>query len=191
MTSGFVHLFITICAACGMILVWQVGVKSLALDAFRARLFEIRRELFYLGESGRIRFDDDAYRMLEARINALIQFAHRVSFITFLLSFVENQRAKRQKDYVNITEEFSLTLSRVADAEVRRDMEHMMERISTALLCYFVITSHVVQLGMLALTFQRLFSPSRVKKREQQTAYVFEREAYITERLRARSASYC
>jgi hypothetical protein len=70
-------------------------------------------------------------------------------------------------------------------------MEYMMERIGTALLFYFVITSHLVQVGMIALTFQRFFSPSRVKKREQQTVYVFEREAYISEKLRARSASYC
>jgi hypothetical protein len=174
-----------------MIFVWQVGVKSLALDAFRARLFEIRRELFYLGESGRISFDDAAYRMLEARINALIQFAHQVSILTFVLSYLENQRAKRQKDYVNITEEFSLTLSRVANDDVRRDMEYMMERISTALLFYFVITSHLVQMGMIVLTFQRLFSPLRVKRREQQTVYVFEREAYMSEKLRTRRASYC
>jgi hypothetical protein len=189
MTSGTVYLLMTICSLCGMVFVWEVGVKSLALDAFRARLFEIRRELFHLGETGRIRFDDDAYQILEKRINALIQFAHRISFLTFVLSSVENERAKKERDYVNIADEFNLKLSRIEDERVRRDMEYMMERIGTAVFAYFVITSHVVQIGMLIYGVQRLFSPLKAKQREQQTVYVFEREAYISARLRARSAT--
>jgi hypothetical protein len=65
---------------------WFYFVKEYRVAAFRERLFSVRDQLFDFAANGQVSFDDPAYLELRALINGMLQFAHRVSFLTLLSS---------------------------------------------------------------------------------------------------------
>lgn len=71
-------------AACWSL--WFYLIKEYRVSAFRERLFSIRDELFAFAADEGVSFDDPAYLQLRDLINAMLQFAHRVSFLTLLIS---------------------------------------------------------------------------------------------------------
>jgi hypothetical protein len=60
---------------------WQ----GLVVDLARQRLFEIRDSLFDFSASGKLGFNSPSYVFARQRLNAIIRFAHRVSFWRFLV----------------------------------------------------------------------------------------------------------
>jgi hypothetical protein len=75
---GNLHLLMALGA---LTFLWFVGWRGYHLDLFRQRLFAIRQELFDLAARGEVEFNGYAYGGLRQQINALIRFAHRLSFL--------------------------------------------------------------------------------------------------------------
>lgn len=71
-------------AACWSL--WFYFIKEYRISAFRERLFSIRDELFAFAADDGVPFDSPAYLQLRDLINGMLQFAHRVSFLTLLTS---------------------------------------------------------------------------------------------------------
>jgi len=80
-------------AACWSL--WFYLVKDYRVSAFRERLFSIRDELFAFAADDGVSFDDPAYLQLRDLINGMVQFAHRVSFLTLLTS-ARNSSSSRE-----------------------------------------------------------------------------------------------
>lgn len=53
------------------------------LDSFRQKMFVVRDELFDYAASGKIEFNDPAYRLLRQSMNGHIRYAHQLTFFVF------------------------------------------------------------------------------------------------------------
>lgn len=72
----------------GLILLWVLfyfGVRPYRVDRIRHELFVLRDEMFMYAMQGGISFEDQAYRMLRNKINALIRYAHTVTFTRIVI----------------------------------------------------------------------------------------------------------
>jgi len=66
----------------GLVMLWLTyyfGWRTYRIDNVRHDLFELRNELFIYAAQGGISVDNDAYKSLRRRIEALIRFAHTMS----------------------------------------------------------------------------------------------------------------
>ena len=54
----------------------------------RYKLFQLRNELFALGETGELAFDNKAYGLTRMLINGAIRYAHRLSMLHILIMHV-------------------------------------------------------------------------------------------------------
>lgn len=80
----------------GLIMFWLLyflGWRPYRIDRVRHELFELRNELFLYGLSGEISFENDAYRMLRVRIEALIRFAHIMTLTRVIFIGIQQQIA--------------------------------------------------------------------------------------------------
>ncbi len=78
----------------GVTLLWllvYVGVRPYRIDRVRNELFAIRNQLFLFAARGGISFDDPAYTLLANRINAVIRFAHTITFTQLILYSVNEK----------------------------------------------------------------------------------------------------
>ena len=62
--------------------------RDARLDSFRQELFVLRDELFDYAASGKIAFDDPAYRLLRQMMNGMIRYGHQISFFRFLMTAI-------------------------------------------------------------------------------------------------------
>ena len=65
--------------------------RGFIVDRSRQRLFELRAELFDLGAEGDVDFGHYAYGNLRSRINVMIRFSHRFTFINLLLLMLSSR----------------------------------------------------------------------------------------------------
>jgi len=78
----------------GLVLLWilvYVGWRPYRIDRVRNELFTLRNELFMFAARGGIAFDDAAYTLLTSRINAVIRFAHTITFTQLILYSVQER----------------------------------------------------------------------------------------------------
>ena len=54
------------------------------LDEFRQSMFAVRDELFDFALSGKVSFDDPAYKLLRQSMNGFIRYAHQLTFFRLL-----------------------------------------------------------------------------------------------------------
>ncbi|HBN8359249.1 TPA: hypothetical protein L6A81_35525 [Pseudomonas aeruginosa] len=59
--------------------------KKYRLDSLRFKLFRIRDTLFHEAVSGRISFDDEAYKIVRANLNGMIRYSHELSILNLML----------------------------------------------------------------------------------------------------------
>ncbi len=74
--------------AIGLVLLWIVyyfGWRPYRIDNVRHDLFELRNELFLYAAAGNIAYENEAYRGLRRTIEALIRFAHTMTFSRVLI----------------------------------------------------------------------------------------------------------
>ena len=72
--------------AAGCWFLWFYFIKEYRVAAFREQLFSLRDQLFAVAVEGQMSFDDPAYSELRSLINGMIRFAHRVTFLTLIIS---------------------------------------------------------------------------------------------------------
>ncbi len=170
-------------ALCAAWFLWTLGVRRLLLDGMRERLFELRFRLFRLGATGELPFDSEAYRALELLICGLLRFGHRITFLTFLFYKIEIERAKKERDYIDVSQQITLKISRLKP-ETQGKLGLIMKDVQSALILYMAFSS---------LFFLSIYSVMKVCKwlglwhpenaREGVTR-VIEREAYLAESRR-------
>jgi hypothetical protein len=178
-----IYLLSWVAGACSFWFLWSLGIKKLFLDAFRERLFELRFELFRLGISGELPFDNETYRTLETLICGLLRYGHRITFLTYVFSVIEQERAKKDKSYVDVSQQIALKISRL-DSKTQSKLGRILKGLSMAINLYMAFTS---------LFFLSIFSVYKVAKffgiwqpvqETKQISFVVEREAYRAESLR-------
>ncbi len=120
-------------------------LKKLALSHFRYKLFKIRHEVFLLAlENENFSFNDEFYRELENNINALIRFAHRISYLETLIfslwfkfkypTIIKVTRFSLKK------EEF---LKKSTDKKLNRELENKIAEMNRVVFDYLFMTSPI------------------------------------------------
>lgn len=171
-------------AATGIWLLWDVALKGLFLDAQRERIFELRFKLFELGMRGEVSFDSEAYRTLETLLCGLLRFGHRFTFLTFILSIMEQERTKKDKDYADFTNQLELKISRESEtAQVK--LREILKSVNTAVVVYTSVSS------LIFLSCAMIFGMLRAMHLVDQSgrrivSSVIERDAYMEESRRPR-----
>jgi len=178
-----IYLVSAVASICGAYLVWSLGIRKLFLDLMRERLFELRFDLFRLAMSGELSFENDAYRSLETLFNGLLRFGHRISFLTWVYSSRAIARAQQEKDYVNVSSQIALKISRL-NPEAQKKITRILDDVHTAVIVY---------MGVSSLFFLLIFSVSKLlgalglvnfDKKKKVAREVIEREAYVSESRR-------
>lgn len=170
-------------AACSLWFFWSLGFKKLLLARFRERLFELRFELFRLGMSGELPFESDAYRSIETLMCGMLRFGHRITFLTYILCRREQERAKKDKDYVDMSKQFALKISRL-DPSIRDKVTKILASISNETIVYMSFTSLffllIIGVYLVAKGCGLFWQDHKTKE----ISFVIEREAYRAESMR-------
>jgi hypothetical protein len=166
-------------------LFWDQAVKRLLLDLFRERVFELRFDMFRLGMAGKLDYNSEVYRQLETLLCGLLRFSHRVTLLTWFFSKAEQERAKKRKDYEDLSHQVALKISRL-QPDVQAELSRILREVSKAIWLYMAFTS-LFFLGCFVVAMMAklvgLWRPDRV----QQISGVVEQEAYRAEIKRDRS----
>lgn len=178
-----IYLVSAVASICGAYLVWSLGVRKLFLDLMRERLFELRFELFRLGMSGELSFDNDAYRSLETLFNGLLRFGHRISFLTWVYSSRAIARAQQEKDYVNISSQIALKVSRL-NPETQEKITRILEDVHSDVIAYMAFSSLLFLLIYAVLNLLEVLGLVDFDKEKKIAREVIEREAYVSETRR-------
>jgi hypothetical protein len=93
----------------------------LRLDIFRQEMFELRDELFDYAASGKIGFNEPAYRLLRQSMNSFIRYGHRLTFFRVCVILI-GQKISPVEGQVSWTEEWNKALECVEDESVRKDL---------------------------------------------------------------------
>jgi len=117
MTSAVTVLMSAISLAGLCLFVWYFW-RDYRLDAFREHVFDIRDRLFLYAAEGHVSFDEPAYRMLRARMNVFIRYAH--VFTLPRLIFASATLVEADRSY---SAKFSELLRSVPSEAVRKDLE--------------------------------------------------------------------
>ncbi|WP_263351186.1 hypothetical protein [Acidicapsa acidisoli] len=123
--------------------VWQVFWKPQRIDILRESLFELRDELFDLAASGKVSFEDPAYKQLRLLINGTIRFAHMATLPVLLTTslMLRNSNPRSYQDWLRSLES--------VPAEVRKDLKNIHSRVFTAYFRHLVGGSFIlVGLGL-------------------------------------------
>jgi len=83
----------------GLWFLWFYGWQEYLVARFRDRLFSLRSELFVLAAKGSLDFDGPVYCGLRFRLNALLRFAHRVSFLSLIIASLAEPKPSRGNPY--------------------------------------------------------------------------------------------
>lgn len=178
-----VYLLSWVGAVCFGWFLWTLGIRPLMLDGVRERLFELRFRLFRLGMTGELPFDSEAYRALELLFCGLLRFGHRITFLTFLSSQIESERAKKEKGYVDVSKQIALKISRLSP-ETQEKLSLILKDMHTGIIVYMAFSS---------LFFLSIFTVAGVCKwlglwhpenARQRVTRAIEREAYLAESCR-------
>jgi hypothetical protein len=180
--EGPIYLVSWVGAVCAAWFLWEFGIKVLMLDVMRERLFEIRFQLFRLGMSGEISYDNEAYRAVETLMSGLIRFGHRITFLTWLFSTFEVERAKKEKDYVDVSAQITLKISRL-EPETQAKLIALLKDVQSAVIVYTAFSSLLFLSIYLTFKLCQLLGIWHPDGKES-LSKVIEREAYLAEMRR-------
>lgn len=168
-------------------LLWDFCVKGLLLDLLRDRLFELRFELFRLGQKGELEFGSPVYRMIETLLCGLLRFAHRISFPIYIFSLIEQEQAKKEKNYVDLSQQVALHVSRL-DKSVQAEVGQLLSKARLAINLYMAFSSALFMVVTAVFLMLRLAGIHRQNVPSKRPADVIEREAYRSEQRRPLAA---
>lgn len=177
MTHQLLYFFATVLSFSGLYLIWEFAWRPSILDAYRSRLFEIRNYLFNLGASGKISFDDPAYRSIELLINGLIRYAHRLSFVSYIQSMQKKEDVDAAHGSIRFSERLGVQLEK-ASPEVRDEIKRLHRMVSRAVFYYLIATSIVCKLSVLVAILLIPFDPENARNKKDKAVRLIENQAY-------------
>ena len=103
-------------------------VPALRLDCFRQDMFALRDEFFDYAASGKIGFNDPAYRLLRQSMNGFIRYGHNLTFFrTCMIAADTKLRMPDQKMIWSI--KWDQALGNVKDEKVRAELIGFHSRV--------------------------------------------------------------
>lgn len=143
--------------AVGLFTIWFLFAcwREYKNDAFRQRLFALRDDLFDYAHSGKISFDDPAYRTLRNLTNVFIRFAHRLTFTRVIVLVTahrstENPMEIWTKDIERLPSDVQAKLKQTHDEIVKAVGAHVVLWSPIAL----VLTALLIAVGLLVKLFK-------------------------------------
>jgi hypothetical protein len=94
---------------------------SYRLDVFRQRMFAVRDDLFAYAASGKINFDDPAYRLLRQSMNGFLRYGHNLTFFRLCVTLVLWHFEGRPR--TKWAEAWTISLDDIKDGSVRKDLQ--------------------------------------------------------------------
>lgn len=131
---------ICIALLAAVLLKWWADAR---LDAFRQEMFTVRDELFDYAASGKIAFDDPAYRLLRQMMNGLIRYGHQLTLFRFCITFVEIQLVGRDLKSKWSTK-WETALANISSKKVQDDLKNFHEKSMALTATHFVFGSPVL-----------------------------------------------
>ena len=112
--------------------IWQLFWKPQRIDILRESLFEFRDELFNLAASGKISFEDPAYKQLRLLINGTIRFAHKATLPVLLTTglMLRNSSPNSYRDWERSLEALPI--------EIRKELKRIHSRVFNAYVGHLV-----------------------------------------------------
>jgi hypothetical protein len=123
-----------------LVVLYAYFFRKYHVDAFRQRVFAVRDEMFDYAASGKISFQDPAYRMLRQLMNGYIRFGHRISIfhiftvMTLTRMFNEGHRPGAFRHQLNEA------LSKLPK-ETRRDLARFHDEAEMNLVYFLMLGS--------------------------------------------------
>jgi hypothetical protein len=99
------------------------------LDQFRQEMFKVREELFDFAASGKISFNDPAYRLLRQLMNGFIRYGHQLTFFRVCVTLIEIKLMRKKPSYT-WTPKWEEALARIKDEEVKSSLISYHERVA-------------------------------------------------------------
>lgn len=170
--------------------IWQFGIKGSILENFRNDLFEIRHKLLLYGyDNKNLSYEDKEYIEIEANINSVIRYAHKITAfnVVLMLVFFKNKKTnlKINKEKTNLKKEVKIKLD-----GFRKELN---EKLFFYILRTSLTASIVVVFYGIHLLIKKGFNKSMAKKAEKEKI-VKEMKKFGIETLimeQAEKDSYC
>lgn len=125
-----------------MLLFWCYA--QYRIDKFRQDMFALRDELFDEARSGRISFDDPAYKHLRDSINGFIKMGHRLSMFQMIAFQVVAAKYSRRERKNSVWENL---LAR-HDKEIRVFLDSFQSRMHLCVIDQVVLGSPLITLSI-------------------------------------------
>jgi hypothetical protein len=122
---------------------------SLRLDTFRQRMFVVRDELFDYAASGKIAFNDPAYRLLRQSMNGFIRYAHQLTFFRLCLTIMR-WRIFDDKPEISWALKWERALVQLGDENVINDLRGFHTRALSLVIERLVSGSPVLLVLLIA-----------------------------------------
>src|ERR1039458_5580760 len=103
---------------------------SLRLDTFRQHMFVVRDELFDYAASGKIGFNDPAYKLLRQSMNGFIRYAHQLTFFRLIFTLLQWKTLHR-KPVFTWAAEWDAALKTITDETVKTELVSFHTRALT------------------------------------------------------------
>lgn len=178
-----IYILVLVAGLSCLWLFWEYAVKNLLLDVFREQVFVQRFALFQLGMNGQLAFDSEIYRQIETLLCGLLRFGHNVTFLTFMFSREQQEKAKSRTDYVDVSQEIAAKIA-LLNPDVQAEVAKILLRVQRAILLYVSFTSLLFLIASIGFTLAKLVGVWRPEKAKE-ISDVVEREAYRAELKRS------
>jgi len=120
----FLQSAICLCALAAVLLKFWAEAR---LDSFRQEMFALRDELFDYAASGKVGFDEPAYRLLRRSMNGFIRYAHQLTFFRLCITIIEIKLAGKPTE-TKWTDDWEKALNRVTDEDTRSALKKFHDR---------------------------------------------------------------
>ena len=126
----------------GLLFLLHSLYRRLFLDLFRGRLFLLRERWFDLAldPKSTLRFDSDLYRSVEQSLCGILRFAHRISFMFFVIQRVSERVQNIEMDVAPV-ERINKSVDSIDDDYTRNMAFQIWKDIPATMLVYMACTS--------------------------------------------------
>lgn len=183
-----IYILFLVSGLSGLWLFWDHALKPLLLDEYRERLFALRFSLFRLGMQGKLPFDSDVYRQIETLLCGLLRFGHNVTFLTFFMSRDAQERARKEKGYIDLSAQLTSKIA-CLQPEVKQEVDEILIGLRKAILRYISFTSLLFLTFAVVVLIARLMGIWRPDKANE-ISNIVEQEAYRSELKRGTTLAH-
>lgn len=117
------------------------------IDKTRQELFAIRDELFDFAATGNISFQHPAYFLLRKLMNGMIQFTHKIDFITTIALLYTH---KNTPPRLNFYSEFNKAVLSIESEKTKKELQRLLYQMHKVVILH-LLKSSCFSVGILLL----------------------------------------